>query len=277
MANVNMKDYIKKYTTFDEPVEYKGVKIYPILTKNYFEFIDGYSLLSMDKNKIPDINIIQMSYLKYLFSLCAGFEDMKYKFISILNLCFHVYSDESFLTKDFKKDEILISENDKEKYYLINGYDIKFIMRDDKISLLLGNVEISSKDFDNIIKIISFQNFIDYTDAYVSPDVEKATRDFHSYKNKGIQDVSLEDKMSIISASNGLCKKDFKEMSYREFSLMFDSCRRKVDFETLTGKTEKPIDHWIYHKPSNPYDEVFVKSGALYDMMEKSNVLDSKL
>ena len=63
----DVKEYIAPYITFDKPVKYKGIDIYPIKVKDYYTFINAYDVLTIDKNNIPDVNIIQMSYLFFMF------------------------------------------------------------------------------------------------------------------------------------------------------------------------------------------------------------------
>ena len=53
--------------TYDEPITYKELKIYPVLMKDYIEFHSLVSCLLIDKNSRPDIKIISMTYLRFLY------------------------------------------------------------------------------------------------------------------------------------------------------------------------------------------------------------------
>ena len=62
----NVKEYVEQFVTFGNPVEYKGLKIKPILAKDALRFLDAVSVLQIEKNKIPSVEIIQMSYLEFM-------------------------------------------------------------------------------------------------------------------------------------------------------------------------------------------------------------------
>ena len=61
-----MIEHIKELY-FDEPIPYKELLIYPVTMKDYLEFHLAVSCLLIDKNSIPDVNIISMSYLRFLY------------------------------------------------------------------------------------------------------------------------------------------------------------------------------------------------------------------
>ena len=48
------------------PVEYKGLKVFPIKVKDFLKFSDSYRILDIDKSSIGNIEVIKMSYLEYL-------------------------------------------------------------------------------------------------------------------------------------------------------------------------------------------------------------------
>ena len=64
----NVKEYVEQFVTFGNPVEYKGLKIKPILAKDALRFLDAVSVLEIEKNKIPSVEIIQMSYLEFMIN-----------------------------------------------------------------------------------------------------------------------------------------------------------------------------------------------------------------
>ena len=65
------------YFQNDEPCPYKlkcgyELNIYPIKVKDWGIYEHSISILQIDKNKINDIKIIQMSYLEYLYNLYSA-------------------------------------------------------------------------------------------------------------------------------------------------------------------------------------------------------------
>ena len=65
-------------------------------------------------------------------------------------------------------DIINVYVNDDTEYLIIGGktYDYDIIDEDSAI-------KITAEDFDEIVRIILYQNIVDYSDKYVDPDVKK--------------------------------------------------------------------------------------------------------
>ena len=82
----------KKYFYFDEPVEYllndkNKLLIYPVSLKNSEIFLSSMDILNIDKNSSPSVEIIQMSYLKFLYFLMTQNTIFISKLVNILILC----------------------------------------------------------------------------------------------------------------------------------------------------------------------------------------------
>ena len=60
-----MTKYEKEFTN-DEPVNFKGLMIYPVKMRDYFKYNICSQVLDIDKNSIPDEKVISMSYLDFL-------------------------------------------------------------------------------------------------------------------------------------------------------------------------------------------------------------------
>ena len=69
MSVDNIKKYVESFGIFGEPVEYKGLSIYPITMKDAYGFNKHIEIMNIDKNNMGDIEIIQMSYLYFLINL----------------------------------------------------------------------------------------------------------------------------------------------------------------------------------------------------------------
>lgn len=258
----NVKDYVTRYATLDEPVPYKSLLIYPVLVRDFFSFASYYDVIQIDKDSIADPDIISMSYLKFLIEVVFKDETKlgnteytigeinKDKFVLLMQLCFHL-SDEDEL-------KLFIENN---KYYIY--------IKDEKIK---------AKEFDEIIKIIMFQNVYDYFDDYIDPDFKKAVDEYYAIKNKGLVNPDLESKMAALTAMTGMKKKDFLDMTYREFENVFHSALSKMDYEIshtaeMSGfvKFDKPIDHWVYQRKKNRYEDAFTSSEGFKDKISQVN------
>ena len=86
-----MLEHIKELY-FDEPIPYKELLIYPVTMKDYLEFHWLVSCLLIDKNSIPDINVISMSYLRFLYYNAAN-NDEPYVYMIKMLLCMVLHMD----------------------------------------------------------------------------------------------------------------------------------------------------------------------------------------
>lgn len=276
--DVNVKDFIEPYVTFDKPIPYKDLYIYPIMMEDIFKFESSVGILNIEKNKIPDIQVIQMSYLQFLLEIILGDKANNQKAVEILSLCFGLKETEIY--EGFPKNELLFQKlDDGSIVFFENGWNIKFV-RDskNKVTLYIDEVEINSQEFDEIRKIIMFQNIIGYDDEYVSDDVKKVIDDYYAIKNKGLVNPSIEDKMSALTAMIGITKNQIIKMTYREFENTFKFAMDKNEYQIgrtaeLSGnvKFDKPVDHWVYKRKKNRYADIFGSVESVTDKITKLN------
>lgn len=236
VVSIDLDILARTYFYFDIPVDYKlkekTIKIYPVSVKDSEFFLSSINLLSIDKNSMPSVEIIQMSYLQFIFDiLIPQKKDNLQKLINLLKLCLHINDPR------IKKDS--------GKYILIDGEN---------------NFTINGQQFEDIRRIILYQNLINFDDSYINPDLKQAINDVDELKNKGIEPVSIERKMAIVSAHTGISKKEQMEMSYRSYSLLFEEVYGEVEYTTvypiaLLGGNKDNLDKWIYKKKKNKIDD----------------------
>ena len=236
-VSINLEYLKRSYFYFDEPVDYKlqsgkSIKIYPVLLKDSEFFLSSIDLLKIDKNSSPSVEIIQMSYLQFICDvLLAQSDENRQKFLNILILCLH--------QENFK-----IFRNEKGKPFLA----------DDEF-----NIVITHTDFEDIKRIILYQNFVNFDDTYINPDLKQAMLEMDELRSKGIEVPSLERRIAIISSHTGITKKEQLDMTYRSHELLFDEVCGEIDFVTIRpislycGKGQE-FGHWIYKKKSGKYD-----------------------
>lgn len=226
-----------QYFYFDKPVPYKvnngTIYITPVSLEQTELFLFSADILNIDKNSLPDIKIIQMSYLQYICQVLL--QDENWGKINIDKL-----SNILIICLGFKSPNIIWK----------NGQPMIY---DEQLQL-----SVDAKQFDDIKKIIMYQNMLHYDDSYVNPELQKAMAEVDEIQNKNIITPSLERKMAIITAHCGLSKKEQQQMSYRSHSLLFEEVCGEVEFTTIrpvalfAGKSE--LDHWIFKKPKNKFD-----------------------
>lgn len=235
-------DYLKEvYFTFDKPVNYTllhgvEINIYPVTLENSIYFNSSYGILDIDKNSSSDPEIISMSYLKFLLLKVLKEDERKQQFYNICHLCLHM--DNPYLILDENKRAILI-EIDKETNQPI--------------------FSITQKEFEDIKRIILYQNILNYDDQYINPDLKKAMKEQDEMMAKNIDIPNLERRIAIITSHTGLSQKEQYGMSLRSHSLLFKEVVGEVNYQAVkaislyAGKVDAV--EWIYPKVKNKFDE----------------------
>lgn len=240
--------YTRAYFYFDEPVEYQLktsiLHIYPVSVKDSEFFLMSVPVIDVDKNSLDSVEIIQMSYLEFLCKYLLKEEMNASRFLNIIRYCFHA-------------NEARFDFNDAGKIVL----NLKF--KDEQ----MPDVVISAKDFENIRKIILYQNIPNYDDSYVDPEAKAAMQELDELKSANLDMPTLERRIAIITAHCGIDKQTLMQYSIRSFQLLFEECAGEVEFTTVrpialyAGKGNE-IEHWIYRKKKNKFDDYFTSVGA---------------
>lgn len=267
----DIKGYVEKFATFGRPVEYKGLKLEPIVVGDSERFSEAGAVLQIEKNKISDVNIIQMSYLEFLVRLMIEDSSVLDDFIEVCNLVFGVQYDESLLdnNKDFNPHDLLMQKlSDDITMLYVNGWDIRFKLGNNIIKFIINGVEIDAKDFDDIRRIIMYQNIYDYDENEMSEDFRRVVEQYYALKNKGIHVPTLEEKIMAVIVTTAYTMEMVEKMPMRSFEALFHASVSKVDY--ISSKALEPhlkeghsIDHWVYYPEKNKYDGIFSDANKL--------------
>lgn len=268
VVSINLQLLSQAYFCFDIPVEYQllnkhFIKIYPVLLKDSYIFLSSYDILSIDKNMLPDVEIIQMSYLQFIVDkLLPQSPIYLSKLAEIVLTCLKLKSP-SIVQDDRGKPQLIDKEN--------------------------SEIIITSMDFEDIRRIILYQNLLHYDDEYVNPDLKKAMDEMDELKSRQYEMPSLERKIAIITAHTGISKKEQMEMTLRSHSFLFEEVGGEVDFNTvrpaaISSGHGGDLEHWIYRKKKNRFDgyitdvDSYAKSmgnehGAIQSIQSPNSVL----
>ena len=240
--SVNIDFLERTYFYFDKPVQYKlqsgkTLEIYPISLQDSEIFLSSINLLKIDKNATPSVEIIQMSYLQFICDvLLSQNDDNRQRFVNLLVLCLH-------------KNDLMIFKDGKGRPFLA---DKNF------------DVLITHLDFEDIKRIILYQNLLHYDDEYINPELKKSMMEMDELRSKGIEYPTVERKIAIISSHTGISKKEQLEMTYRSHELLFEEVCGEIDFVTIRpialycGKGQE-FGHWIYKKKRSKLDNYITK------------------
>lgn len=258
---------IEPYRAFDEPIPYKGLLIYPVKAQDQYKFMSSLGVLNIQKNRIPDVQIIQMSYLQFVFGLILNDIEWREKFIQVMCLCFDVEM------ADCANDRIRrgafwneFGESEEELIFHLNGYAIDFIEKDGKLGIVIKEQFLDSNDFDTLIKYIHYQNLYNYFDEFMNDDVKEIVEKFYAMKNKGIKPPTFEEKILSVMAELGVTKCQVAKMSMISIEQLFHIAVRKTDYvvehnyraNAMTDKKLPDVEHWAYKSNKERFSEVFV-------------------
>lgn len=217
------------YLFTDKPIPYNELLFYPIKVKDYTEFLWYVECLLLDKNAIPDIKVISMNYLEFLFYLADVGELIHlHKLMSLLCMVLKV-----------DLDDIKLYKEDNKPYVSIKGipYDNKALLEMKQIILL--------------------QNDIDDIDETVQKELRDSLKKAEELKAKltGVKPGNFEDNiLCLMAAMPGLTLNDIYEMPVRKFNKALKRADHKLHYEIylaasmsgmVTFKDKNAIKHWM--------------------------------
>ena len=260
----NVKEYVEQFVTFGNPVEYKGLKIKPILAKDALRFLDAVSVLEIEKNKIPSVEIIQMSYLEFMINFIMSCNEYVSDFVWILQHTLGIKEDNKIIIEGFKVNEILVEElPSQDVIYRVNGWDFELKLCHPRgAEIVLCGVKFTSREFDDLRRIILYQNIFEYDETPMSDDFKRVVEQYYAIKNRGIHKPTLEDKMVAIILNTAYTIDSLGEVPFRSFEKLFYDGVGKIDYIATKSlephlKEGKSIDHWVYKPIREKYSEVF--------------------
>lgn len=250
---------ILTYLTFDLPVLYKGLKIYPVTVKDYLFFSVYSQCLLIDKNSIPDPKIISMTNLEYIYY--ATKEDVEknpylFWFDRLLSLC--LKDEPSFEN---------IEESITTRYKYIEGKPV----------FTIGEKDYTSEDFDELKDIIAKQNMVELIDENISKEVRDSLEKAREFKRKtsGTKAISFEDYMISLSVSTGWTLDYIYSMSIRKFLKSIRRMDNLIHYKiylaaSMSGmvefKDKSFIKHWLSElDDENKYSDVSVDLDEIQD------------
>lgn len=226
------------YTTYDSPVPYKSIKIYPALVKEYIPFQYYASVLTLDKNTIPDAKIISMSYLEYIiYATSLDFENTPYLlwFDRLLAIVLKEQDDFEDIEESMKRYRV--DEKGKPLFFINNDvYD--------------------SNDFEKIKEIICEQNLLELPDDNIQKEVRDSLQQARDYKNKmsGNKSGTFEDYVISLAIATGWTFDYIYNLSIHKFTKSVQRLDNLIHYKVYLGaslsgmvefKDKSAIKHWL--------------------------------
>lgn len=247
---VDLKDLELRYfcNGYNVPYNIKNggiIEIKPILVKDYPFYESSKGLLEINKNEINDINVIKMSYLEFIFNLIVMDATYNNALIELCKLALG-YEKIAVGTHNDKKCLLLCDEDNIVKYI------------------------ITSKEFDEISKIILNQNDANYDNRYVNPEVKELMAEYYKVKHHDVRNPSLEEKKAYVVSKTGMGINQLNDMSYRLFDLIYNSCvnseiyfAQKMVQCSYKYEVKEDVKHPLFEPKKDPYAEIFEDTTVL--------------
>ena len=271
-------DYFRdKYFTYDLPVPFNKLTLYPVSIKDYNEFLSSSACLTLNKN--DDVAGIRMTNIDYLLSKMQDEKEgpmWSLRFTKIIELCLHIKSGlkcpkcgkfmsfEEFYIK--YEDESIIDKNSILNCECGGKYQetIKFKENEKgKKIFVFDGIEVDNQTFNKLRKYIMYQNLPDYKD---DSWVDKAIRDDQAAKNelksRGSGTASLERKIIGVCVNTHWKIEEVMNMTIRKFLMvlgMVDDIMNYTITRTglMSGFASLPkgetVEHWLYKKDEGLY------------------------
>ena len=223
------KNYYEELT-FDDPIDYKGLLLYPVSIRKINKFLQSSSVIRIQKEYIPDKEIIKMSYLKFLMTNIDKEKEEYGESLTfyLLALCFMIC---------MRIEEISIR---------------LFIDEDGKAKLILNGVEIDENEFDYLRKLILYQNLPNYDDELMNPDLKNDLEQADKIKNGGEETEDFEHLIANLVIGTGMNIDDVKNLPIRKFYIIGQVMDRKLHYSiykqaSVGGFVEfkQPITHYL--------------------------------
>ena len=229
-----MSDYSRQFA-FDEPIVYRSprgaketVTVHPVRMRQYSFFMNLAPVLLFDKNSVPDVEVISMSYLGYLSKLTREDENVGLILLHLLRMV------------------LMPDEKDPEKLILLMSND----------GFQLGGKIFDKQDFDEIRSIIIKQNLLVPPDETVQKEIRDAIAEGERIRRKlsGNKTAGIEDQMVAVSVQTGLTLEYIYDMTVRKFIKMIERIDQSMHYKIylaasmsgfVTFKDKSVIKHWL--------------------------------
>jgi len=248
---------ITYYLTYDSPVPYRNINIFPVTVKDYIYFNSYSQCLQLKKDEIPNPAVITMSELDYIF----------YATEQDVNSQPYLYWLDRLLAMCIKDDDTFENIEESLKRY---GYD-----KNNKARFTIGKEVYTAKDFEEIKNIISQQNLVELPDKTISKEVRESLEKAMEYKNRlsGTHSGTFEDYIISLSIITGWKLDYIYSMSIRKFVKSIRRIDNLIHYKiylsaSMSGmvefKDKSFIKHWLVNLDSeDKYNDVSMDLDAI--------------
>lgn len=252
----------------DKPISYKNILIHPVRVVDYIPFYYCIDCLLINKNRIPDIKIIQMTYLEYI---C-------FEISNVLNSGNIEGDDSKIVTKFFSLISLIFKIDMSQMIFVPYGNSVALLISDYKIGEddEPYNVIIDSDDFDEIKRIICEYHLIELPDENLDPKLEQVLQEAMNFRNKNNEKMgSLEDQFVCVMISTSLKLEDIEKLTIRKFQKILERVDHKLHYQLyktaeMNGcEFKSKIHHWMSEIKHDKYAGLMVDYDSTFEKFKK--------
>jgi hypothetical protein len=252
------------YNIFDLPIPYKQLMFYPVRMSNYLYF-SGYSqCLTLDKNSVPDVRVISMTYWDYLCFASSEEYPFYVWFRNLLRMCLQNPTLEMNI------------DNDGKNYYFELDVGEKYTEKDEKgIEVEKRKyIRFFNQDFEFIKEIIVSQNDVDMPDFTISKELRDEMDRQREFRKKisNTKPCDLEELMVCINAATSTDLEKLYQMTIRKFNKLVRRVGEYTDYKiyktaVMSGmvsfKDKNFPPHWMRELEKDKFDGLAMELDSL--------------
>ncbi len=290
MEIIEIKKKYEQYLAFDEPIPYWSNSIslqdrnninclmfYPIGVKDYFSFQKTAWCLVTDHLSSVDMNlpikdaqkIFSMSTYEYLYYYSFDIQDdKKVPYIPAFDL---------LLSLVMKAEKLSRLTNDEMIDIYIKPKDIN-----GKPAFMLSGILYDRDDYENIRKILAYQNGIELPDTTMSKKLRDLLDEERKLKQKltgnNGTSPSFEEQMICLNVATGISFDDIKKMSLRKFNNTLNYAEKRLHYQiyqqaSLSGMVafKDGIKYWMLSLEDDKkekYKDLLMDMGSFEDKID---------
>lgn len=235
--------------TYDAPIKYKTLTIYPVKMTDYFDFISCVGCLLIDKNSTPNPKIISMSYFDFIM---YSYEECKKE-----SVVFYPIHELDFLLR------ICLGLDRDAK-----ASPIKYGIFKNKNVFEIDSEIFYSSDFDEIKTIILEQNDVEIPDYHIKKEIREEFELARKLKGSDIKMCDTEEQMICLSIDTHFPLESIYNMTIRKYKKYMRRMDEKIHYEiyktaAMSGfvefKDKSFPKHWMRDlTEDNKYSDVLI-------------------
>lgn len=250
----SLNERYKKELTFDLPIDYKGLSLYPVKMKDYYDFTYSCCVFHQDKNA-KGVEYISKTYLEFLIDVIQKDEIEGQMYGIMLYKIFSLVLEDTAIEIQYGTTE------------------------EGKPFLKLKDVTLDSAELEELRDVIFGQNFANYKyEVILDPNLKKDMEEYHKIISKKTHIASLEKQILAVQLGYSLTSDYIYNMPIRKFQLAFEVMEKKDTYlmlkqASLSGFVtfKGDINHYLIEDENEEQDTGTIEAQSFINKIQSTN------